>query len=187
MKEDKQRATPQATGKKRKKSTLSKLSDIFIQEDVGDVKKYVVEEVLIPGILEVTASTLNNAINMIFLGSTTPISTRSNISKYTNPSKSRITTSPRSRRNTYSGYNEVTGISKREAIDIMDELHQQLLDFDGMPVSVGDLYDAASIDTRSTDFDWGWESIDEFEIKPDMNEGGYYIHTPRPRPINSKR
>ena len=56
------------TSTKRKRGLFKRFSDIFLTEDVGDVRTYLLYEVLIPSIKENVADLINCAVGMMFFG-----------------------------------------------------------------------------------------------------------------------
>lgn len=56
--------------KTKKKSEISKLSDVFISDDASNVKSYILMDVLVPTIKKAIVDIGTDALNMIFLGGT---------------------------------------------------------------------------------------------------------------------
>ena len=56
--------------KTRKKSEAKKLADTFISEDAGNVKNYILGDVLIPAIKKAVCDIVTNGIEMILYGET---------------------------------------------------------------------------------------------------------------------
>lgn len=178
-----------AEGKKKKKRTISKLADIFVEEDIEDVKRHIIYDVLIPGAKELTASCLNNAVNMIFLGSTAPIKTSQGVGRYTGAFKNAAKSQAASAIKKYSGYEEVGGLTKAGALDVIDELIRRNVMYEDEDITVADLYMAAGMEAqiRHTDYNWGWENLDSFEAKYDPMEESWYIKTNKPKPVSKTR
>ena len=56
--------------KVKKKGEMSKLADIFISEDVANVKSYIFMDVLVPAIKKAVSDIVTDGIDMILYGST---------------------------------------------------------------------------------------------------------------------
>lgn len=53
-----------------KKSEMQKFADVFISEDVNNVKSYIVMDVLVPAIKKAISDIVTNGIDMILYGET---------------------------------------------------------------------------------------------------------------------
>ena len=58
------------TVKSKKKSEMQKFADVFISEDVNNVKSYIVMDVLVPAIKKAISDIVTNGIDMILYGET---------------------------------------------------------------------------------------------------------------------
>lgn len=56
------------TVKPKKKSEVQKFADVFISEDVNNVKSYIVMDVLVPAIKKAISDIVTNGIDMILYG-----------------------------------------------------------------------------------------------------------------------
>ena len=56
--------------KLKKKNEFQKLRDVFISEDIGNVKSYILKDVLVPRIRDAIADIIKNTTDMVFYGST---------------------------------------------------------------------------------------------------------------------
>ena len=70
--EKKVEAVVSGGAKTRKKSEAKKLADTFISEDAGNVKNYILVDVLIPAIKKAVCDIVTNGIEMILYGETGP-------------------------------------------------------------------------------------------------------------------
>lgn len=174
------------TVKVKKKNEISKLKDVFISEDVNNVKNYVLMDVLIPAVKKAISDIVTNGIDMILYGST------GNRSKSTNApygsyrdysgrsSGDRFANSIR----TVASSHDRNGIylehrgDAEEVLSRMDEL----LDTYGV-VSVADLYDLVGVTGSFTDNKYGWTSLASAKVVP-ARGGGYTIKLPTARPID---
>ena len=76
------------SAKSKKKGEMQKFADVFISEDVGNVKSYIFMEVIVPAIKKAISDVVTNGIDMILYGesgrsrkisATTKVSCRRNI------------------------------------------------------------------------------------------------------------
>ena len=58
------------SAKSKKKGEMQKFADIFISEDVGNVKSYIIMEVLVPAVKKAISDIVTNGIDMILYGET---------------------------------------------------------------------------------------------------------------------
>ena len=59
---------PIVTGKVRKKSEMSKLSDVFLADDIGSVGRFVVSDVIVPTIKNLFYDIVENSLKMALFG-----------------------------------------------------------------------------------------------------------------------
>lgn len=58
------------SAKPKKKGEMQKFADVFISEDVGNVKSYILMDVLVPAIKKAISDIVTNGIDMILYGET---------------------------------------------------------------------------------------------------------------------
>lgn len=150
--------------KVKKKSGASKFADVFVSEDVTNVKSYVVMDVLVPALKKLVYDIVTDGIDMILYGSTGHTKKRSN--KNSSYVDYRSISSERRDDRRYDrdssararyDFGDVSLDSKTEAEDVlasMDELIEQY----GM-VTVADLYDLIGVTCDYTDNKYGWTNI----------------------------
>lgn len=168
--------------KTKKKNTFT---DIFVAEDVTNVKSYILMDVLVPAVKNAISAIVTDGIDMLLFGE----SGRSG--------RSRSTSDKISYRNyydrkddpgRYSGNRTRTGYSyddvildtRGEAEDVLSRM-DELIDTYGM-VSVADLYDLVGITGNYTDNKYGWTNIRNAE--PIRVRDGYMLKLPKAGPIN---
>ena len=187
MSDDKKKVEQVVEGpaKKKKKSGLAKFIDTFVEDDAASVKQYVVEDVLIPGFKDILYDTVTNSLNR-FLYNDREAPRRNNggnvtsFTRYTgryqqnNRSNTRET---RPLRNGGYSFDNVVVPSRGEAQEVLDSLGELLSEYG--TVSVADLYDMCGLQTKHTDNNYGWESLNGFSIKR-YSSTEYEILTPRP-------
>lgn len=169
------------TGKVRtkKKSEMSKLKDVFIAEDVRNVKSYVVLDVLVPAIKKAIYDIVVDGIGMILGESVAKKRSGSNYVSYRDCSSSTRRDSERRRR----GYeiDDVILDSRGEAEDVLDRMDDVLDEY--KVVTVSDFYDLVGISDEPIDHKYGWRNIASAEVVR-SRDGGYMIRLPRPMPID---
>lgn len=169
--------------KTKKKSSVTKFAETFISEDVGNVKQYVIADIIIPAIKNAILDTITDSANMIFGGarrrSNTPASRVSYGSFYNDPRQSQRRLEERTIKPRYT-YDQYTFDYRNDAMDVLSTL-REALDMYGQ-VTVADFYDAIGVTGEFTDNDYGWINLSTAEVVRAMG-GGYIIKFPRALPI----
>lgn len=166
--------------KVKKKSGLTKFTDIFIQDDIENVKSFIITDVLIPTgkklISDIVNSILypggggnrnNNPASKVHYTSYNSISSNS-ASRYSNGP-----------RRTYD-YDNLVFPTRADAEVVlmgMDEILNQYT-----VVSVADFYDLAGATGSYTDNKYGWSDIRSAHIE--RVRDGYIVRLPRAMPID---
>lgn len=175
------------TGKvKAKNNEVRKLADIFISEDIKNVKQYALMDVLVPTIKKAIVDIVTDGISMIFFGG--PATRRSNSStgasyvSYSRASDRRTDSrdSNNVRRSGYS-YKDVILEDRAEAEEVLTRM-DELLETYGF-VSVADMYDLVGITCEYTDNKYGWTSLNTAKTVR-ARDGGYMLSLPRAYPID---
>lgn len=167
-----------AQGKTKKKS---KLKETFVQEDVNNIKTYVVMDILVPALKKAISDVVTNGVSMLLYGDTKHTDNkRSNVSYVSyNRMSDRGDRYTSSRRIGYS-IDDIILSSKAEAEDVIDAM-ADLIDTYGV-VTIADLYDMVNISGEYTDNKYGWTSVRGFDII--RNRDGYLLKLPKARPID---
>lgn len=171
--------------KTKKKNGMVKLADIFISEDVGDVKSYVLMDVLIPAIKKAISDIVTNGVDMILYGesgrprkrtSGDYISYRSFSDKGSD--RHRNSSSNKGRFD----FEELVFESKADALRVRDQMDDVIDRYSF--VTIADMYDMADPDRTPpyTANDYGWTSIRNADIV--RVRDGYVIKLPRACPID---
>ena len=158
---------------------MSKLKDVFIAEDVRNVKSYVVLDVLVPAIKKAIYDIVVDGVGMILGESVAKKRSGSNYVSYRDCSSSTRRDSERRRR----GYeiDDVILDSRGEAEDVLDRMDDVLDEY--KVVTVSDFYDLVGISDEPIDHKYGWRNIASAEVVR-SRDGGYMIRLPRPMPID---
>lgn len=170
--------------KVKKKSEISKLKDIFISEDAGNVKSYVIIDVLIPALKKAVSDIVTNGIDMILYGETgrnKRSSTASNVS-YRSYYDRRDDDRRYSSNRTVSGYsyNDIILETRGEAEEVLSRLDELIETY--KVATVADLYDLVGITGNYTDNKYGWTNIRNAEAV--RVRDGYVLKLPKALPIN---
>lgn len=182
---DKKEIKKVVDGKVRKKSALSKAAGSLINEDVRNVKSYVIMDVLIPAAKKAISDIVSNGIDMLLYGE--PRSRRTNSSSYVSYNKYSDRYSDRrdedySRRSLRSGYSheDILLETRSEAEEVLDNMIA-LIDQYGQ-VSVADMYDLVGISGQYTDNKYGWTNLRN--ARPVRVRDGYILELPKAIPID---
>lgn len=184
--EKKVEAVITGTAKTRKRGDMKKFADVFIAEDVGNVKSYILIEVIIPAVKKAISDIITTGIDMILYGES-------------GRSKRGNTTSKVSYRNYYErDFDRVragSGSSKRSGLDYDDILFDTRGDAEAVldamndiisqfgTVSVSDLYDLARVPNDNFTMNrYGWTNIGGSTAV--RVRDGYILKLPRAIPLN---
>lgn len=172
------------TGKVRtkKKGEMSKFKDVFISEDISNVKSYILMDVLIPAAKKAISDIVSNGIDMILYGETRGQKRSVNASyvSYRDYSTKKDDRRPASRSRNVFEYDEIIFDNRGEAEDVITRMGE-LLETYGV-VSVADMYDLAGLTCEFTANKYGWTSIRNAEAC--RVRDGYIIKLPRPLAID---
>ena len=173
------------TAKVKKKTEMRKFADIFISEDVKNVKSYVLMDVLVPAIKKAISDIVTDGIDMILYGGNGKRSKNSTSSKisyrnyYDRRDDHRPSVGSSGVRTGYS-HDDIVLESRAEAEEVLARM-DELIDTYGV-VSVADLYDLVGITGNYTDNKYGWTNVRNAE--PVRVRDGYLLKLPKAAPIN---
>lgn len=168
------------TVKTKKKGGVTKLAELFVSEDVKDVKSYIVMDILVPALKDAVI----NGITMFLYGSSgknRKTSTTSNVSyrSYYDQRNSRYGSEPAARTRTGYNYDDIILDSRGEAEAVLAGM-SDIIETYGV-VSVADLYDLVGKSCEYTDNKYGWTNIRNAEAFRVSN--GYMLKLPKVTPI----
>ena len=175
--EDKNKVDKIVKGKVKTKKKNGILSS-FINDDLQDIKKYIVEDVLIPTIKKTITDVVKNSIDMFFYGEVSR-SNRSNSSRISYSSYYDRDREPRSRRNSLL-IDDIVLESRAEAEEVLDRLDEMIEEF-GM-ASVLNLYDLIGVTAPFTADKYGWTDIRNATAV--RVRDGYLLKLPRVMPLD---
>lgn len=178
-------------GKIKKKGAFSKIYESLVGEDVVDVKKHIVHEVIIPNAKDLIYEVIEGGIRMFLFqdsgggsrrrGTTMRTSGRG---VYTNHYTS--TSSRKSGRRTYEAKRrpemyDVEFESREEASIVLEQLLLSIEEY-GL-VTLSDFYSACEITGDFTDSKWGWSGDMLAYVDVRRRSGAFYLDLPNPEPI----
>lgn len=165
------------------KSGVSKITDIFISEDIANVKSYIVMDVLVPAVKKAISDIVRDGIDMILYGESRgrKSSSASGYVSYRDYSRSDDRDRFRDSRSRSSyAHDDIILDSRGEAEEVLTRM-DELIDTYGN-VSVADLYDLVGKSSEYTDNKYGWTNIRNAE--PIRVRNGYMLKLPKALPIN---
>lgn len=170
--------------KTKKKGELSKLSDVFIAEDIRNVGSYAFMDVLVPAIKDAVFNIVSDGLSMMLFGSTKGSKKRSvtdrvsyNRYYHGDRDRDRDDRSPRSRGYSFDDIYLDTRVEAEEVLNAMDDIRDQY----GM-VTVADLNDLVGKTGQYTDNKYGWTSLRTAEVV--RTRDGYMLKLPRAMAID---
>lgn len=168
----------------KKKNGVRKFTDIFISEDIENVKSYVFMEVLVPAVKKAISDIVTDGIDMILYGSTGGNRKRSTNASYVSyrsysDNKNDRHYDSMNSRSGYS-YDDIILNTRAEAEEVLLSMNE-LLDKYGV-VSVADLYDLVGVTGNYTDNRYGWTNIRNAEVVHVRD--GYLLKFPRAKLID---
>lgn len=170
------------TVKTRKRNGVTKLKDVFVNEDTKNVKSYIFSDVLVPAIKKLLYDIVNDGASMLLFGNTSAGRKKtigSNVS-YRQFYDSKV----EDRRPISSSrfdYDDLIFESRGEAEAALSKM-DEVIDVYGT-VSVADLYDMCDLTAPYTSNRYGWSNIQTAEVAR-LRDGGYVLKLPRALPIS---
>jgi hypothetical protein len=176
------------TAKVKKKSELRKFADNFISEDVGNVKDYLVKDVIIPTVVDFIEDIVVGGIRTLLRGDAGRRDSRGSRSygspSYINYNRMSDRRDDRSYRNDQPrrGYDQGTVVvnSRADAEAVIEQM-DGIMETYGM-VRVADLYDLVGMTSNFTDNNYGWTNIRNAQPVR-LRDGGWEIKMPMAAPI----
>lgn len=169
--------------KVKKKSGITKLTDIFVAEDASSVKSYIITDVLIPNIKKLIADVIHDGADMILYGITGSSKDRGvkgSYVSYNNYYKSKPRDLPATKAISPYSYDDIILKTRGDAEAVLREMHGLIEEY-GM-VSISDLHEYVGLPSNFTDNKYGWMSLNTASVKP-VREG-YLLNLPRVVPLD---
>lgn len=174
--------------RRKQKSGLAKFKDGLINEDIPNLKDYVIFDLAIPYLMNTLGDILNDTIDTVFHKGTRGGSRTRRTNTYVsyrdygsrNSNRTRVSTpvyAP-TRRTGYD-FDDIVISTAQEAEDVL----QQMVDTIGKYgiVTVNDYYDFVGEVGNPCDANYGWSSLRTADIV--RVRDGYIIKLPKPKPI----
>lgn len=170
----------------KKKNEIQKFTDVFISEDVENVKEYIVGDVLIPAIKKTISDIVKTGIDMLMYGETRPQSSKNQSRvQYQNywDRQNRVDDRNRSSNGisrTGLNYNNITYSTLGDAVAVLNELDALIQEY-GV-ASIADLYSASNVPYTNYMYnEYGWKNLDNAKTYPVSD--GYMIRLPKAIPL----
>lgn len=182
--------TRKVTQKNRSKA--KKFGDLFLSEDIGNVKEYLFYDLLIPAIKDTIVDVIQKTTDMLFYGKVRGGSGRrssggtitSYNSMYTLSNKRSIASAQTARSRMMYGVDDLYFDDRSEAQTVLDVMCD-IIDQYGK-VTVADYYRACDVTGSGyTDNYYGWNDLRQAWIESTRN--GYFINLPRPIDLKVER
>ena len=166
---------------KTKKNEVRKFRDVFISEDISNVKFYVLMDVLVPAIKNAIVDIVTDGVNMIFgTGSGRKKTSGSNYVSYRDYSRETKRDDNRVSSGRFA-YDDILFPSRGEADAVLEQMDAIIEEYGY--VTVADMYDMADLNAPYTGNRYGWTSVRRAEIVR-VRGGDYIIKLPRAMPID---
>lgn len=169
----------------KKKNEIQKLADVFLSEDVSNVKGYIFNDVIVPAIRDTLFDIVTKGAKMIFYGT----KGSSGIDKFTSSRISyrqyyddnrRYTSSTEESLKSKFDYEDMEFASRSDAEDVLDQMDAMLEKY--KRVSVLDLYDMIDVTAPFTSEKYGWTNLRDAKIIP--TKGAYKLKLPKATPLD---
>lgn len=168
---------------KKKKGIGSKIGAIlFDGNNVGDVKEYIIFDVIVPAVKNAISNAINGGTDMLLFGERRSDSSRSSSSRgytsYSSRSTSRRDSSRQGyRRSSLFELDDILLPTKLDATSVIDNMFN-ILDEYGV-VSVADYYALVGEPSNYQMNAWGWENLNNIYTQR-TRSGEYKIILPKP-------
>ena len=181
---EREKVEPVAAGKTRKKDGAHKLADVFISDDISNIKSYIVMDVLVPTIKKAVSDIVKTGIDMILYNGDAPERKRSGsgaskISYQSYYDRDRRSEPVRGSRSIYD-YDDIILDTRGEAEEVLSRLDELIDRY--RSASVADLYDLVGVTGKYTDNKYGWDDIRSARV--DRVRDGYILKLPRAIPLD---
>lgn len=170
--------------KTKKRGELHKFTDIFLANDIKDVKRYAFEDVIVPSIKKAIYDIITNGTDIMLYGEARHKNKNTNASKvsygkFYERERERSDYAPKSK--SIFDYEDLVFQARSDAEMVLDAMNDIIAQY-GV-VSVMDLYDLANVSTNNyTSNKYGWTDIRG--CKAERVRDGYILRLPRPMPLN---
>ena len=171
---------------KTKKNEFRKIADIFISEDVANVKNYIFMDVLVPAVKKAIYDIVTNGIDMFLYGGSNKNRSNSSGTKvsyrqyYDQKNSSGYRGSENVKTHNAFDYDDIIFNSRGEAEAAKQQM-QDIVARYGI-VTVNDLYEMTPLSAPYTAQKYGWMDVSNVEVV--RVRDGYILKLPRAVPID---
>ena len=171
---------------KTKKNEVRKFADIFISEDVSNVKNYIFMDVLVPAIKKAIYDIVTNGIDMFLYGGSGRNKASSSGTKvsyrnyYDQKNGGSYRSSEPAKSHNGFDYDDIIFFSRGEAEAAKQQM-QDIVARYGL-VTVNDLYEMAQLSAPYTSQKYGWMDVSNVDVA--RVRDGYVLKLPRAVPID---
>ena len=177
--------------KKAKKSAFQLFKESFIAEEIGDLKEYVVKDVIVPMIKDSICDGISNSLSMMLYGEkrnyrrSSYYDRSSSGVRYYNYSSQRYSSKGRERDErhddrryaTPASFDMAVARNMDDAKDILDEM-ADIYDDEGC-LSIAQYHQCCELPTTPEEHNWGWYSLVDVKLKEDRSTGEVLIWMPK--------
>lgn len=182
--QEEKRAEKVVHGKvKTRENNMRKLTDVFISEDVANVKNYILFDVVIPSVKKAIYDLIVGALDISLYGGRgggkRPTADKVSYTDYNDVSRRDNRSYDRTRTNSGYSYDDIVLETRGEAEAVLSRMDEIMDEYN--IVRVADLYDLVGVTGNFTDNNYGWTNIRNAKIV--RVHDGYKIDMPRALPI----
>jgi hypothetical protein len=167
-----------------KKNEVRRFTDVFLAEDISNVKEYIIFDILAPIIKRGFYDLIVSSLDITLFGGRGQNGKRPTADKVSyrdyNSMSRRDDRGSSSRTTSGYSYDDIILETRGEAEAVLSRLDEIMEEY--QIVRVADLYDLVGITGEHTDNKYGWTNIRNAEIER-LRDGGYRIKMPRALPI----
>lgn len=165
---------------KTKENGMRKLTDIFISEDVSNVKNYILMDVIVPAVKKAIYDLVVGTLDMSLYGGRGGTGKRPTADKVSYRDYNSVgRRDDRARTTSGYSYDDIVLETRGEAEAVLSRMDELMEEYS--IVRVADLYDLVGITGEYTDNNYGWTNIRNAKIE--RVRDGYKINMPRALPI----
>lgn len=158
-------------------SLKSKIKSTFLGGDISSVRDYIIDEVILPNVVDGLMNAVNGAISIWFHRD--PVARRRGDGRVAyNAISSSKSTKTREREIATRNSTDISEIcleSRADAINVINYLRDRIEDYNA--ATVADFYDAIGASSNFTDNDYGWTNLDAAYIS--QSRDGYSVILPK--------
>ena len=167
-----------------KKNEVRKLTDVFISEDVSNVKSYILMDVIVPAVKKAIYDLVVGTLDMSLYGGRgangkRPIADKVSYRDYNSVSRRDDRTYNTNRTASGYSYDDIIVDTRGEAESVLARMDEIMEEYES--VRVADLYDLVGVTGQYTDNNYGWTNIRNAEVV--RVRDGYKIKMPRAIPL----